>query len=70
MENIIEKNEAEKIAKHYGAEEKDVESELEKINFEKLAIKSEKENKIIGANTIGVNSELDKKSNKLKPKEN
>ena len=54
----------EKIAKCYGAGKKDEESELQKRNFEKLGIKSEKENKTIGASTKGVNSELDKK---LKP---
>ena len=62
IDNIIDKNEAEKIAKYYGAVEEDEESELEKINFG-----PEKENKAIGANTKGVNSELDKKSDKLKP---
>ena len=51
----------------YGAREKDKESELEKINVEKLAIRLEKESKTSGANTKGVNSELDKKSDKLKP---
>ena len=67
MDNIINKNEAEKIAKYYGAGEKDKESEQEKINFEKLVIGSEIESKTIGANTKGVNSELDKKSDKLRP---
>ena len=38
-----------------------------KINVEKLAIRSKKESKTIGANTKGVNSELDKKSDKLEP---
>ena len=66
IDNIIDKNEA-KIAKYNRAEEKDEESELEKINVEKLAIRSEKESKTIGANTKGVNSELDKKSDKLEP---
>ena len=66
IDNIIDKNEAKKIAKYYGAGKKDKESELEKINVEKLAIRLEKESKISGANTKGVNSELDKKSDKLK----
>ena len=39
--------------------------ELQKISFEKLAIRSEKENKTIGSSTKGVNSELDKKPDKL-----
>ena len=67
IDNIIDKNEAKKIAKYYGAGEKPEESELEKINFKKLAIRSEKENKTIGANTKAVNSELNKKSDKFKP---
>ena len=70
IDNIIDKNEAKKIAKYYGAGEKDKESELEKINVEKLAIRLEKESKTSGANTKGVNSELDKKSDKLKTKGN
>ena len=67
IDNTIDKNEAEKIAKYYGAGEKDEESELGKINFEKLAIRSKKKNKAFGANNKGVNSELDKKLDKLKP---
>ena len=59
--NLKDKFGREKVAKYYGAGEKDEESELEKINFEKLAIRSEKENKSIGANTKYVNSELHKK---------
>ena len=42
------------------------ESESEKINFEKLAIRSKKESKKIGSNTKGVNSKLDKELDKLK----
>ena len=67
IDNIIDKHEVEKIAKYCRAGEKDKQSELEKINVEKLAVRSEKESKKSVANTKGVNSELDKKSDKIKP---
>ena len=37
------------------------------MKVEKLAIRLEKESKTIWANTKGVNSELDKKADKLEP---
>lgn len=39
VDNITDKNETEKIAKYYGAEEIDEKSELEKMKVEKLAIR-------------------------------
>ena len=63
----MDKNEAEKIAKYYGTEKMDEEGEIAKIKVENLAVRLEKESKTIGTNTKGVNSELDKKSDKLEP---
>ena len=39
IDNIINKNEAEKIARYYGETGKDKESQLEKKRVEKLAIR-------------------------------
>ena len=68
IDDIINKIEAEKIARDYGERGKDKESELEKKHVEKLAIRSEKESKTSEASTKSVNSKLNKKSDKLKPK--
>ena len=68
IDDIINKIEAEKIARYYGERGKDKESELEKKHVEKLAIRSEKESKTSEASTKSVNSKLNKKSDKLKPK--
>ena len=65
VENIKDKNEAEKVARYYGAEELDEEDKLEKIKVEKLGVRLEKESKTIGSNSKGIKSALDKKADKL-----
>ena len=67
INNIIDKNEAEKIAKYYRAWKKDEENELKKMIFKNLAIRLGKISKTMGTNSKGVNSELNKESDKLNP---